>query len=310
VPPREPRLPTPSQAVIAWLLAIVLVLGMGFGVGAVAALIAIGEGLKPDAALSLISDPHSSPLVSSPTWIGVTIALNELTVFGLLVLWRRRLLLPFRAIVPTGTPTLRATLGAVLLPFGLAPLAELVGELVRRSLPHGVSSDHIVLALARGTSAELFLLVLGAAAVLPAVVEELMFRGFVTTALQGYSPFAKLVLPSLMFGVLHLEPTQAAGVAVLGIAFGLVRLYTGSIWPCIISHFAYNAGTLLEARWFERSQTHVTSWTRVLLGLGLALAAYALLVADLGKRRQSPFSILPPPPSSRGFPPPSSRGPR
>lgn len=282
---------------LAWLLAIALVIAMGFAVGAAAAAIAMGEGLKPDAALALISDPRSSPLVKSPTWIGVTIALNELTVFGLIVLWRRRLALPFRAIVPSATPSVSATLGAVLLPFGLAPLAELVGELVRRSLPHGVSSEHIVEAVARGSSTTLFLLVLGAAAVLPAIVEELMFRGFVTTAFQNYSPFVKLALPSFMFGILHLEPTQAAGTAVLGIAFGLVRLYTGSIWACMISHFAYNAGTILEARWFERSQTHVTSWTRVLLGLGLALVAYALLVRDLGKRRQSALSL---PPPSRG----------
>jgi membrane protease YdiL (CAAX protease family) len=278
-------------------MAIVLVVSMGFGVGAVAAAIAVGEGLKPDAALALISDPRSSPLVSSPTWIGVSIAINELTVLGLILLWRRRLALPFRAIVPSAAPSLPATLGAVLLPFGLAPLAELVGELVRRSLPHGVSSEHIVETVARGTNTSLFLLVLGAAAVLPAIVEELMFRGFVTTAFQSYTPFVKLAVPSLMFGILHLEPTQAAGTAVLGIAFGLVRLYTGSIWACMVSHFAYNAGTILEARWFERSHTHMTSWTRVLLGLGLALVAYAFLVRDLGKRRQSALSM---PPPSRG----------
>ena len=282
---------------IAWLLAIVLVVTMGFGVGAVATAIAVGEGLKPDAAWALIRDPRSSPLVSSPTWIGVSIALNELTVLGLIVLWRRRLALPFSAIVPSAAPSLAATLGAVLLPFGLAPLAELVGELVRRSLPHGVSSEHIVEAVARDTSTSLLLLVLGAAAVLPAIAEELMFRGFVTTAFQRHTPFVKLALPSLMFGILHLEPTQVAGTAVLGIAFGLVRLYTGSIWACMVSHFAYNAGTILEARWFERSQTHMTSWTRVLLGLGLALVAYALLVRDLGKRRQSALSM---PPPSRG----------
>jgi membrane protease YdiL (CAAX protease family) len=186
----------------------------------------------------------------------------------------------------------------VLLPFGLAPLAELVGEVVRRALPHGVSSDHIVTAIARGTSPALLVLVLGAAAVLPAVVEELMFRGFVTTAFLRYSPFVKLVLPSLMFGILHLEPSQAAGIAVLGIAFGLVRLYTASIWACILSHFTYNTATILEARWFERSEPHITSWGRVSLGLALALAAYALLVSDLGRRRQSPFSMLPPPPGN------------
>ena len=68
---------------LAWLLAIVLVVAIGLGVLAVAAAIGVGEGLNPDAVFSLISDPRSSPLVSSPTWIGVTIALNELTILGL-----------------------------------------------------------------------------------------------------------------------------------------------------------------------------------------------------------------------------------
>jgi membrane protease YdiL (CAAX protease family) len=287
-------LPSPLEAVLAWLLGLALVVAVGFGIAAVAGAVAVGEGLKPDAAFALLADPVASPLVTSPTWIASSIALNELTLFGVVLLWRRRLKLGFSALVPMARPSLRAALGAVLLPFGLAPLAELVGELVRRGVPVGVSPDHIVTAMARGTTIPLFLLVLGAAALLPAIVEELMFRGLITTAFQRYSLLVKLVVPSAMFGLFHVEPTQAAGTAVLGIAFGLVRLYTGSIGACVLSHFAYNAGIILEARWLDRPDIHTISLGRVGFGLGLAVAAYVLLVGDLGKR--FPFGL---PPSSR-----------
>jgi membrane protease YdiL (CAAX protease family) len=294
---REPRLPSPLEAVLVWLLGMVLIIAAGLGVGAVASFVAVSQGLKPEEALALLRDPVSSPLVTSPSWIGASIAVNELVLLGVVIVWRRRLRVPFGAVVPSARLSFRAALGAMLLPFGFAPLAEVVGELVRRALPSGISPDHIVSAVARGSSPVLFAMVLIAAAGLPAFVEELMFRGFVTTAFLRYSPFVRLMIPSAMFGLIHLEPSQAAGTAVLGMAFGLIRLYTGSIWTCMLGHFTYNAGIVLEARWLEHADTQVISWGRVGLGLGLAVLAYVLLVGDLGKRRYSPFST--PPPSSR-----------
>jgi len=191
-------------------------------------------------------------------------------------------------------------MGAVLLPFGFAPLAEVAGELVYRILPRGLPPEGVVFALARGTETSALALVLLAAAALPAVAEELMFRGLVTTAFRTYSPLVTVAASSVMFGVFHLEPTQAAGTAVLGVAFGLVRLYTGSIWPCVLSHFAYNAGVLLEARWFEPPADHRIYWGRVGIGLLLTVIAYALLVGDRGRRMLLRLSFRPPPPRGPG----------
>ena len=99
-----------------------------------------------------------------------------------------------------------------------------------------------------------------------------------------------------MFGIFHLEPTQAAGTTILGIAFGLVRLYTGSIWTCMVSHFGYNAGVILEARWLDPAEDHVIHWGRVGFGLLISVAAYVLLVGDLWRRHLSRLSFRPPAP--------------
>ena len=145
---REPRLPAPIEAVLVWLLGMVLIVAVGLAVGAVASFVAVSQGLKPDDALALLSDPERSPLVTSPSWIGASIAANELTLLGVMFLWRRRLRVPFSAVLPWARPSLRASLGAILLPFGFAPLAEVVGELTRRAVPSGVSPERIVSAVA------------------------------------------------------------------------------------------------------------------------------------------------------------------
>jgi hypothetical protein len=57
---------------------------------------------------------------------------------------------------------------------------------------------------------------------------------------------------------------------------------------------------LFEARWLERTNLHVISWDRVGFGLALSVAAYVLLVGDLGRRYLRQLR-LPPPPTSRRF---------
>ncbi len=300
IPDVEQRLPSPRQAIFAWLVGLALLQLAGLVVVVAAAAIGSAEGLRADAAWALLIDPISSPLVTSPSWIALNISLNELFLVVLMFFWRRRARLPLRSLVPMRRFSFRALIGAVLLPFGFAPLAELFGEFVFRTLKLGLPADHLVTTLARGTSPELFALTVVAVAFVPAVVEEALFRGFITVSFARFSPLVKLLVPSILFGVFHLEPTQVAGTIVLGVAFGLVRLYTSSIWPCMLSHFAYNTGILLEARWLERVDTHVISWGRVGLGLGLAVAAYVLLVGDLGRRHLRELR-LPPPPTSRRF---------
>lgn len=80
--------------------------------------------------------------------------------------------------------------------------------------------------------------------VLAPICEELLFRGFIFTALRNWhGPLLAAVLTGLLFGGVHAGSAPVAylvPLAVLG--FGLCLLYwrTGSLYPCIAAHCVNN----------------------------------------------------------------------
>ena len=280
-PSRE--IPTRLQAVIFWAAALIAVLVTGVGLGATAAVLAVRAGLPLDRALALVSDPHSSPLVTSSTWIAVSIALNELAVALTLTLWVVRYRPHIGHVFPIGHPTLRTICAGLLIVFGFGPLAEFAGELAFRFMGRDINAERLVVAVSQNSTNLGLVGVLFAAAVLPALVEELMFRGLITRAFEKRSHAEMVLVPSLMFGLFHLEPTQIAGTVVLGIAFGLTRLYSGSLVPSIIGHAAYNAMVILSVRFLGRIGDHGLHFGRVAAGLGVAALGTLLMVSSPGK---------------------------
>ena len=284
-PPSPParEFPTRLQAVLFWVVALIAVLVTGIGVGATAAVLAVRAGLPVDRALAMVTDPHSSPLVTSSTWIAVSIAVNEFAVAITLGLWIMRHRPHIGHVFPLGHPTVRTIFAGLLIVFGFGPLAEFAGELAFRFLGRDVNAERLVIAVSRNATSGGLLLVLSAAAVLPALVEELMFRGLVTRAFEKRSHAEMVLVPSLLFGLFHLEPTQIAGTVVLGVAFGLTRLYSGSLVPSIIAHAAYNTMVILSVRFSGRIGDHVLHFGRVGAGLGVAALGTLLMVSSPAK---------------------------
>lgn len=280
------RIPSPLQAGVLWLFAIVLVFAGGLVVGGVAAVAALRSGLPIERALELLSDPKSSPLVNSPTWLSIQVLCSE-AVLAILV-WRflRRHRVFLREVAPLGVPSLRDLAGALLCVFGLAPLSGLLAELTRRSLPREVNAETMVLALAQNVSPVELVGVVLATALVPAIVEELLFRGILTRAFLGRSVLLSLLVPSAMFGLFHVEPTQAAGTFVLGFGFAIARLYTDSVVTSIVCHFAYNAYVLIDV--YNGGQVGDTELHLGRVGGGLAVSAvgFLMMVVHPGERRR------------------------
>jgi sodium transport system permease protein len=79
-------------------------------------------------------------------------------------------------------------------------------------------------------------------ALLPAVCEELAFRGFILSGLRhsGHK-WRAILLSSLFFAVTHQIFQQSLGAFVLGSLIAYLAVQTGSIWPGLVFHAAHNA---------------------------------------------------------------------
>ena len=98
-----------------------------------------------------------------------------------------------------------------------------------------------------------FPLMLFMMAIMPACIEELLFRGVVY---GGYrkagTKFMSVMLSAMMFGIMHMNLNQALYAFVLGILLALLVEATGSLFSSMLFHFIYNAQSccamfLLEA---------------------------------------------------------------
>lgn len=274
------RAPTPGQAFALF--------GVSFAVLMVAAggveWLALSTTAPAAEWAELSADPARNPLLNDGRWIVALTALPELVLGGVILLSLRYFGLSPRLVLPLTIPKTSTLIGALLLVFGVAPLADVV-HLWVTSIPglptawgEGLSA-HTLLTRAVGDSGPLGLpLALLGMALVPAVVEESLFRGFVTAAYRG-SFLAALVAPSLLFGLFHLDPAQAAATTLLGFAFGLARLLSGSLLASMLAHAGYNAVVLLLIHANATQAGEPTSLTAVLAGLVAAVGGLWLLSA-------------------------------
>ncbi len=78
--------------------------------------------------------------------------------------------------------------------------------------------------------------------VLMAICEELTFRGFILTGLsRHFSPVVALFLSSFLYALFHMNVFQAVPHFLLGLVLGLLTQRTGSVFPAIVLHAAFNA---------------------------------------------------------------------
>ncbi len=95
-----------------------------------------------------------------------------------------------------------------------------------------------------GLLGDTFIETLFVVAVVPAICEELMFRGYLLSAAEKKMNYRKAILfVALVFGIYHMSIVQFFTTAFLGIIMGYVVHKSGSIIPSMIMHFVNNASS-------------------------------------------------------------------
>ncbi len=83
-------------------------------------------------------------------------------------------------------------------------------------------------------------------ALLPAIFEELLFRGsFLAIIKRGRTDLSASLIVGFMFGVMHLNFYTLLETTMLGITITWLCLKSGSIFPAVLMHFVNNATSVI-----------------------------------------------------------------
>ncbi|HEV7282905.1 MAG TPA: ABC transporter permease subunit/CPBP intramembrane protease [Pirellulaceae bacterium] len=136
---------------------------------------------------------------------------------------------------------------AVLLAMFIHPAGLLVANFIRQLYPLSpdmlASLEQIDSAI---TGAPNFFVLLLVFAALPAICEELAFRGFIQTGLEcSGRKWLAILASAVFFGAAHGILQQSLSACVLGVVIGYVAYQTKSLFPAIAFHLTYNSMTMI-----------------------------------------------------------------
>lgn len=125
-------------------------------------------------------------------------------------------------------------------------------------------------------------------ALLAPILEELLFRGAIEGNLlrEWRSPWGAIVVSSLIFGVVHMNPAQIPFAFLLGMMFGWLYYRTGSLLPGVVGHVLNNSVAAVnmilygDATLEEQVQDEVMMWAWA----GIAVVAFLLSALWLNRR--------------------------
>lgn len=125
-------------------------------------------------------------------------------------------------------------------------------------------------------------------ALLAPILEEMLFRGAIEGRLlrMWQNPWGAIIVSSLVFGVVHMNPAQIPFAFLLGVMFGWLYYRTGSLLPGIIGHVLNNSVAAVNMILYgdipleEQVQDTEMMWTWA------AIATVAFVLATLWLNRR------------------------
>lgn len=125
-------------------------------------------------------------------------------------------------------------------------------------------------------------------AVSPGICEELLWRGVLQGELEKQRrPLRTVLLVGLFFGLFHLSVYRLVTTGLTGAILAIIRLRTGSIFPCMLFHTAFNATLLFVVREIDEGAAEIATWP-ALWGFSLGLLALSLWFMRPGRNRSRP----------------------
>jgi membrane protease YdiL (CAAX protease family) len=162
----------------------------------------------------------------------------------------------------------------VLISVGIFYMVQIVNAVFieSASMYLGPPIEHSGVDSATNISQLLFEIVLVAG--LPAIFEELFFRGVVLRAYERRSPVTAVIMSSLIFAIMHGNLQQLVYAFLLGIILGTVTILTDSLLASVLMHFTLNGISVIIS--YTPVQEQVLAFGESHYGIFLLLVLLAL----------------------------------
>ncbi|MBQ8430534.1 MAG: CPBP family intramembrane metalloprotease [Clostridia bacterium] len=130
-------------------------------------------------------------------------------------------------------------------------------------------------------------------AVLPAIGEELIFRGVIYNGLKSKGKLFAVLLSSCMFALFHFSLSQLYYPLFFGIILGFAMALTNNIYVCILVHFLNNFLNISIQFFFKTSLLHINALTitALIVGVLIYIAILSFLFYKLYKKEKTEQKI-------------------
>lgn len=178
---------------------------------------------------------------------------------------------------------------AVLLGITLHPMYMMLAKWITYTYPISEQAMAAMKPFTEQISAAPWGTVLILMALVPAICEELAFRGFIFGGLvRQRGRLRAVIITALMFGISHGVLQQSIAATIMGVLLGWISLRTGSVLPGMLIHFTNNAlsvsleriansgwqGSVIFLKHAEDGPVYQPMWIVMSIGIGLTCMLY------------------------------------
>ncbi|MBQ7879501.1 MAG: CPBP family intramembrane metalloprotease [Clostridia bacterium] len=188
--------------------------------------------------LSLCGLTKNENYAQSDWYIYLSFLTPQIAFFALLLYVLRYSKQPKNVVLQSQKCSVKYYIIAILLQIGLLSLSELNSLFLRALEKIGYENSEILLPSLDGFG---FVGAIVVVALLPAVMEEAMFRGVLLRGLRSFKTGWAVVICGALFSLYHQNPAQTVYQFCCGACFALVAVRAGSILPTVVAHFLNNA---------------------------------------------------------------------
>ena len=189
-------------------------------------------------------------------------------------------------------PKVRDIFGGVILYVGVYALMLIVSGIFTWMFPESAENLGMTYEVMMDNP---FLLVILVVSVMPAIGEELYFRGFIFGSLRHrYKAVWAIIVSSLIFGVFHLSLVKILPTGMLGACFAYITYMSGSIYIGMGLHFLNNLISTIAMKYPEQIEKVLPILMKtefklsdILILLGVGLVCTSLGMGILKKNNQS-----------------------